>query len=260
MSEHDNRDPPRWTDSDGDGPHGIADLFRTARTDVPRERLARVGAKLGLDGGGGGGHIGPRARSRFAIPTAIGVGVIAVAIGLGTRNAREPPASAPMQATAPERSAEPARPASDTDSMPVLSDPPSTDEEESRAAPTPRPTRRPRVEARERHSPAPDVNPRESVDTHHDAPDELEMLMAIRAALRRGDPGAALLHLASHDRVFPRGALREEADALRVEALLRLRRFAEMETALSRFRATYPRSAHLRRLEQLIGESSRPAP
>jgi hypothetical protein len=122
-------------------------------------------------------------------------------------------------------------------------------------------SRRPRATARERRAPsAPDSQPLEHSDQHQLQQDELEILMTIRAALRRGDARAALLQLASYDRAFPRGALREEARVLQIEALLRSGRRSEMERALARFRAEYPGSAHLRRLEQLIEEFSREAP
>ena len=49
---------------------------------------------------------------------------------------------------------------------------------------------------------------------------ELRSLDDARSALSRGDAAAALSALDRHDRAFPAGALREEADVLRVDALV----------------------------------------
>jgi hypothetical protein len=69
------------------------------------------------------------------------------------------------------------------------------------------------------------------------------------------DPARALALTAEHRREYPSGLLRQESDLIAIEALEALGRHEEARTSAARFRARYPSSAHLRRLDRLLGEA-----
>jgi hypothetical protein len=73
-------------------------------------------------------------------------------------------------------------------------------------------------------------------------PTERAILDRARAHLLSGEPTAALDDVEQHARLFRHGALGEERDALRVEALVAARRYEQARAAAARFRASYPRS------------------
>jgi hypothetical protein len=68
------------------------------------------------------------------------------------------------------------------------------------------------------------------------------LLDEARVALSRGDSSAALGFLDRHARAFPRPKLGEEREALRVEALVKARRYDEARAVAQAFRASYPDS------------------
>lgn len=68
----------------------------------------------------------------------------------------------------------------------------------------------------------------------------------------KSDPAAALRACNEHAKRFPGGSLAQEREALAIEALVRLGRKGEAEQRLTRFRANYPSSGHLRKLEGLL--------
>jgi hypothetical protein len=71
---------------------------------------------------------------------------------------------------------------------------------------------------------------------------EQALLDRARAALKRGDPGAAIAPLDEHARLFPRGALTEEREALGIQALARSGRLADAEERAARFEKSFPNS------------------
>jgi len=75
--------------------------------------------------------------------------------------------------------------------------------------------------------------------------DELRVLAPARAAVARGDFGAALTAIAEHARRFREGRLVEEREALRVKALAGLGNVKEARAASAEFRRRFPRSALL---------------
>ena len=81
---------------------------------------------------------------------------------------------------------------------------------------------------------------------------ELALLQPARAALAREDYAATLAATAEHERRFPAGQLTEERDALRVLALAGERRVAEAARAARAFRARFPRSLLLNRVEDAV--------
>lgn len=83
---------------------------------------------------------------------------------------------------------------------------------------------------------------------------ELRVLQPARQAVAQQDFNSALSAIAEHQRQFPTGRLTEEREALRVKALLGLGRSAEAQRAGAAFRARFPRSALLGRIEEMLGK------
>jgi hypothetical protein len=77
---------------------------------------------------------------------------------------------------------------------------------------------------------------------------EVAALRTVRAALRDRDGATALATLDTYAHEFPQGALTEEADALRVEALCALNRRDEATQAAASFLERHPGSLHAARV------------
>lgn len=75
-----------------------------------------------------------------------------------------------------------------------------------------------------------------------------------------GDPRAALSLAEEHAREFPNGALAQEREFIAIQALLGLGRQSEALARADRFRARFPGSAHIRRLDILFGTTEKHAP
>jgi len=67
------------------------------------------------------------------------------------------------------------------------------------------------------------------------------------------NPARALALTAQHRREYPSGVLGQESDLIAIEALTALGRQSEARASAASFRARYPSSAHLRRLDRLLG-------
>jgi hypothetical protein len=77
------------------------------------------------------------------------------------------------------------------------------------------------------------------------------------------DPSRALALTEEHRRDYPAGLLGQESDLIAIEALAALGRSGEARDRAARFRARYPSSAHLRRIDRLLGDpgtATTPAP
>jgi hypothetical protein len=82
---------------------------------------------------------------------------------------------------------------------------------------------------------------------------ETEVALLQRAkALIATDPRAALALTDEHAARFPNGMLGQEAEVIALEALVGAGRTDEAAVRLARFRARFPKSAHLPHLESLI--------
>lgn len=79
---------------------------------------------------------------------------------------------------------------------------------------------------------------------------ELELLREAGAALRAGAPEAAIERLEDHRKRFPRGALVQEREALRVDALCAGGDAARGRRLAEDFLARWPRSPHRGRVER----------
>ena len=84
---------------------------------------------------------------------------------------------------------------------------------------------------------------------------EVMVLDRAREALRRGDPRRAMRALDQHESKFQEGALTEEAELLRIEALLEQRKPAQAAARARAFMSAHPRSPHLARVRSLLGRA-----
>lgn len=83
---------------------------------------------------------------------------------------------------------------------------------------------------------------------------EVGLLDSARAALRNGDPTAALAILARHDREFADGALVAEAEVIRIEALVDRGDVAAARARATAFATRFPRSPLVRRVQSIVKE------
>jgi hypothetical protein len=88
--------------------------------------------------------------------------------------------------------------------------------------------------------------------------DERAIIDGARAALFRGRPTDALIMTEQHENLFPHGALSEDRDFLRVNALRDLGRTDEARSRTRVFLATYPHSAFGRALLPLLAAAPDP--
>jgi hypothetical protein len=83
-------------------------------------------------------------------------------------------------------------------------------------------------------------------------PNEGALLLQARQHLA-SDPASTLSLTEEAARRFPSGALAPEREVLAIESLARLGRQPEARARLAAFRAKYPSSPHLARLDSLLG-------
>lgn len=84
--------------------------------------------------------------------------------------------------------------------------------------------------------------------------EEVSFLDHARRALAGGDPAGALRQLDAFDARFPRGSLVEEAEVVRVEALLAEDDRASAAKVAARFLAAHPTSPHAARIRALLAQ------
>lgn len=85
-------------------------------------------------------------------------------------------------------------------------------------------------------------------------PERVLVLAARDALVKARDPKAALVRLAEAAKAYPRGALREERDRLRFQALFASGRIADAQRAAREFLKRYPTSVHRAAAEALLAE------
>lgn len=83
--------------------------------------------------------------------------------------------------------------------------------------------------------------------------DELALLDEARSELATGNASASLATLDRYDGRYPSGMLREEALAVRVEALFAAGRAAEGRRVGERFLSEHPQSTHAQHVRSLLG-------
>lgn len=91
------------------------------------------------------------------------------------------------------------------------------------------------------------------------APSELALLRRAKSSLP-ADPAAAFAALSAHARLHPHGVLREEAEALRIDALFASNDREATRAAALRFLATHPRSPYTQRVQTVATRTAAPAP
>ena len=224
----------------------LAELVRAEKRDVPapsdalRARVlgaveARIAA-LPTGGGGDGGDGGGGGAGSGASPSALGRLVsshpaaslaLALALGaalgvMGARTGGPPERVVYVDRPVPGPTTielEPAPPVPSASASAVAS-----------ASPSPRPS--------QLHADAPPIDARGLAA-------ERMLLDAARSALAHGAPDEALAAVDRHAATYPRGALREEREALAVKALAGAGRAAEARARGQRFAAEFPRSVSL---------------
>lgn len=82
--------------------------------------------------------------------------------------------------------------------------------------------------------------------------EEARLVGRAREALRSGDPALALRVLYESSRRFPHGVVRQEREALLVEALVRLGRRDEAMRVATAFERNYPNSPYAARVQGLV--------
>jgi hypothetical protein len=168
----------------------------------------------------------------------VAVGAAAVAwIRLGDRGAAAPPASIVSVASASPATVESAAPPLDPSAPPAPPVPPASAETAEPPAPAARPAAR-----------RPAAAPAE--DGLHQ---EVEHLARVRS-LVASNPAEALAMAEEGHRRFRGGVLRQEREALAIDALGRLGRRGEAQVRARAFLAAYPRSPLAEHFESVAGE------
>ena len=99
-----------------------------------------------------------------------------------------------------------------------------------------------------------------SAPPERDAPQESELQLLKRAQVALGpEPAAALRWADLHARQFAGGALAQEREVIAVDALMRLGRTTSARARAERFRASFPGSAHQRRVDILMNATTQGA-
>ncbi len=215
----------------------LRDALHAARDDLPTDReLASLAARLGpllVPPGGGGGGGAPAAPAAGSIAGKV-IGLAAApaltvggAVWWGSTDAPErPPAPRVARDEAPPPPPAPPIPEGvDVPSEPIEAD----------------------VEAPARRRPA----PRYEVDVEA----ELALIRSAQDELTTW-PARALAFTDQHRRRFGEGTLAQEREVVAIDALVRLGRGADARARADAFRARWPRSAHLRRIDVLVPPSA----
>jgi hypothetical protein len=101
--------------------------------------------------------------------------------------------------------------------------------------------------------PAPEASRRATASGKPDAPpEELRLLVRARRANTRGDYLGVLAIAAEHERRHPTGRLSEEREALRIKALVGLKRGSEARQVAGKFRRQFPRSVLLHKIDDML--------
>ncbi|HVW29664.1 MAG TPA: hypothetical protein VHC69_30080 [Polyangiaceae bacterium] len=261
-------DPPRLRSS-GPPDDPFVQALEEARLELPsKEQLAAVAARFASAGRGAvprGSEL-PfwrtrlRARSVQAggVALALAMGVSAAVMmrgGFSFTTAPKVKAESPPAATSavpekpPRKHAEP--PIAPTAEAPREETPPTETNKPRNVVPAPS-AHRSRLHALDR--PSQGDLPSSDEDTPS-AEAEATLLGRAHRALA-SNPALALSLTNEHRREYPSGALGQERDLIAIEALVGLGRLAEARDRAAAFRARYPSSAHLRRIDRLLGESS----
>ncbi len=188
-----------------------------------------------------GGSVAPRpgvtslGSAQIAIAGLVAAGAIAALLARGTLHHET--VAAPAEPPVPIAT-EPSAPVADPQDLPSAGAPPSPIPRAM--AITPSRTRDSRAATTEAASPS---------DIH----EQIRLLDEARAAVGRGDPGAAIRTVDLYRAKYPAGVFNEEATVTRIEALDQSGNHARAASLARAFLAKHPATAHARRLERIAG-------
>ena len=217
-----------------------ADLLRLARKEGPSaESRRRILAGLGAAAAVGTVSRPSAGAYQVAAPRATlkwtGAGIVAVGTGVAALlwlGSQQPAASRKLvkstKILAPERP----HPAALTSASNAA---------DSQPAPLPAPPQVLDKAARSVAQPAPSLA------------EEVAAIRSAKRALAAGDAAQALRELQAYQAHFPRGRLAQEAQVVRIEALLKLGNRAAANAAADRFLSAHPDSPYAARVHTLIG-------
>lgn len=253
------RDPVRLVDEGSEAPGYVRAALEAARGDGPRpdqlERLARR-----LPHGGGSGPVPPAAppgvpAAARPAPGVLGKALAVILALLGGGALFLSLKGSPLPAVPPPPPPEPAESAVAAPvEQPFGAPPASAASAVAIEAPAPSVSATPRAAPRTTASAAgaPGMTASSAAE---EGESEIRLLQRAQDALG-SSPARALQIANEHIARFPRGVLAQEREVIAISALTALGRTSEARARAARFLAAYPRSAHRRRLEVLIGDSS----
>jgi len=251
-------------------------LFERARGDgftaSELERLWQGVAAAGPGAGGMGGALTGSGTSRWASSSGAAAKMAALFVvaggigmaGLAVTTARAPSAGEPQAKSAqPSPGVEAAvsvavgPPTVSWDELTRIPDAPAAGARPQRAARTvPGASPMPEVDTIGGTLPAPGppaaVPTGSTIVSSEPQPSEGALLLRARQSLT-SDPSSTLALTDADAHRFPNGPLAPEREVLAIEALTRLHRLPEAKARLAIFRARYPQSPHLARLDALVG-------
>jgi hypothetical protein len=253
------RDPDRLVKASDDAL--LRKLLDAGRHELPEgAQLARVMTKLGPilgDGGSTGGTNGKPGSGHGAMKLVLAgakgslviAGVIAGLWGASRLHSGSNPArdATPSAVSTPNVDASPASRGSPTTETPAAAESPAPTAE-------PVPTPSPRG-ATASSTAAPRAS--EAVRAPFDPDSEVKLLQQAQDALGT-NPAAAFALADQAARNYPQGILRQEAEILAIDALLRTNHRGAAEERARKFRLAYPTSSHLRRLDTLLAAAPTP--
>jgi hypothetical protein len=234
-----NADPrlPRWTEEGSEVPSELRQWLRASRQQLGGgEEIAQLSRalsrELGPAAGLGGAPIAAASKGWLALarwPAWLAAGTAGAALlwyaASEPRHTPEAqpapaPAAAPVQLAEPPALPLPVSPATDPASPPAQGPEPAADK----------------------------VQARSTVRSSVPSTRESALLQRAQGALA-SDPARALSLTDQHRRSFPAGALREEREAIAIQALRRLGREPEARARAARFETKYPNSVHRPRVQ-----------
>ena len=253
-------------------PELLAELLESARLDEPTAgQLLSLQGKLGplfvsppSGGGGGGGSSGTGGPAAQAAGAAKGAGTATAGLGLAKTVlvaavtgvlAGTGAFQAGRSYEADQRTADAVAPV--VSAAPVLAPlslPPIRVEAAAREAAAPPPVKVAAPKAVVAPPPAvlPAPTPPPPPPSTQPTNEEVALLQSAMGALRSGDASGALLTLEPYSERFPSGALQQEAEVLRIEALVTLGRRDAARTRAMDFKAKWPTSTHVMRVDALV--------
>ena len=185
----------------------------------------------------------PAASSSLIIKIGVGIAIVAAVAAVWWPRDRAPSRPEPSPPAAPIVTATRAAPTTEAAAPPpapparVVEEAPKRDRARAPAKATTDPVETPAVDS------APQ-------------PREMDLLRPAHEALGRGDLQRALELATSHARLYEKGVMVEEREAIAIEALHRLGR-DEARARFDEFVVRFPRSGYRARLERLVAESKR---